>query len=84
MAALKTVEDRWLEFAKKVIPVNAPDVQRKEMRKSFFAGVLDTLALCHDVIPTMSDDDAAAYLDSLYRETDEFFRKELRDHLERQ
>jgi hypothetical protein len=33
------IEQSWLKFSRKVLPKNAPEVQRQEMRRAFYAGV---------------------------------------------
>lgn len=32
------IEREWLSFAERVLPANAPAIQRQEMRRAFFAG----------------------------------------------
>ena len=34
----KLIEAAWLSFERQVIPPTAPDVQRQEMRRAFYAG----------------------------------------------
>ena len=40
-----TIASQWSDFERAVIPQEAPDVQRKEMRKAFYAGVSTILSL---------------------------------------
>lgn len=35
---MKLVGDAWRDYASKVIPPNAPEVQRTESRRAFYAG----------------------------------------------
>ncbi len=37
-ASIKLIADAWRDFEIKVIPLNAPDVQRTECRRAFYAG----------------------------------------------
>ena len=32
------LNDAWLSYAEEVIPANAPEVQRSELRRAFYAG----------------------------------------------
>lgn len=36
---MNTIHDKWVEFENKVVPANAGPAQRKEMKKSFYAGI---------------------------------------------
>jgi len=42
---IPTVQERWREFEDKVVPKNASDIQKAEMRMSFVAGMLEASRL---------------------------------------
>jgi hypothetical protein len=73
MKSKKRIEKEWLDFEKRVVPKNAPAVQRQEMRRAFYAGVSSVLniafALGDDDI---SEDEGAAVLESMRQECIEF------------
>ncbi len=52
------IEDQWMDFRARVVPVDAPAEQLMEMRRAFYAGaeallrvVLTGLAPCEDSTP---------------------------------
>lgn len=53
-----------------------PDVQYIELRRAFYAGFGQLLALFLFEISEMSEDDSVNALDQLFTETQEFFSKE--------
>ena len=38
MTEKKIIDTAWRSYAEQIIPVNAPDVQRQELRRAFYAG----------------------------------------------
>lgn len=45
----KTIRDEWLDFEDKVIPRDAPWVQRKEMKRAYYAGAWTMLMLSKEL-----------------------------------
>lgn len=47
---VKTIFQEWQSYAREVVPPNAPEVQREECRRAFYAGAMAaftlTLAAC--------------------------------------
>ena len=35
---MNTIQEQWESFATRVVPKDAPAIQRKEMRRAFYAG----------------------------------------------
>ncbi|OYD64818.1 UNVERIFIED_ORG: hypothetical protein BDU10_7438 [Burkholderia sp. CF145] len=68
---MKTIEQRWCEFAARVIPHDAPLIQYHEMRKAFYAGFKSMLDVDEE-LTRMTDEAAIIMLDSFYREAHEF------------
>jgi len=70
----KTLFEEWFAFAAAVIPEQATDVQRREMRRAWYAGA----ATLFSIITSGLDPDAEsteadlAYLDSLNKELEKF------------
>lgn len=64
----------WNEFARKVVPANAPELQVKEMRMAFFAGAT---ALFYELMTTLDPDEEPTNADmrrlaEINREIDAF------------
>ena len=49
-------EAMWLEYASRVIPADAPWIQRQEMRRSFYAGALVILGELERIAETTPDE----------------------------
>jgi hypothetical protein len=72
----RALRDEWAEFAKKILPAGAPEVQRTEMRRAWYTGAaamfgLMTGGLDADHEPTDLD---VAYVESLNQELVAFGR----------
>jgi hypothetical protein len=71
-----TVARWWREYAEKIIPANAPPVQKQECRRAFYAGAaafLDAMmsGLSADSEPTAEDE---AHMERLSSELHQFAR----------
>lgn len=62
----------WDDFAARVLPEDAPEVQRVEMRRAFYAGVA-SLLITQKKLADLTDDEGAAALDKIEREYTAFF-----------
>jgi len=69
---MKTMEDRWNEFAARCIAPNAPDIQFHEMRIAFYAGFKAMLDVDEE-LTRMTDEAAIITLERFYRESRTFF-----------
>jgi hypothetical protein len=69
-----TLADLWTNFAGVVLP-GASELQRSEMRKAFFAGFVECMALVRDVVPTLSDEHAVRTLERFSAETHDFYER---------
>jgi hypothetical protein len=72
----RSLADEWAEFSRLIVPRNAPEVQRVEMRRAWYAGAaamfgLMTGGLDADHEPTDLD---VAYVESLSEEIETFSR----------
>ncbi len=72
------VEKIWLEFERMVMPLRAPDDQRTEMRKAFYAGGFATLTELSKVLDADKEptDAEMAIVTDMYDEFKEFFRRQ--------
>lgn len=73
---MNTIRDEWEEFARHVVPPDAPAVQRGEMRVAFYAGATAVLWLGAR-ISMYSDEAAQAIWQSLHDETAAFVHARL-------
>lgn len=80
---MNTIADEWDEFAKHVVPPDAPDVQRVEMRVAFYAGATALLWLGAR-IAGFSDDAAQSVWQSLHDESAAFVHERLAEQKERE
>lgn len=40
---MRTIAQQWTEFEGRVLPAGAPDIQRREMKRAFYAGFFGAL-----------------------------------------
>jgi hypothetical protein len=64
----------WLNFAGFVLPPNAPEIQRDEMKKAFYAGFLECFKVMNDYATALPDDEATKLFARLSRESKDFYR----------
>lgn len=65
------IETEWKDFAAKVLPKDAPAIQRQEMRRAFFAGFQLSLAGLSD-LSERDEDRAVEALEDMHRQCREF------------
>jgi hypothetical protein len=70
----KTLFEEWFTFASSVIPERAPDIQRTEMRRAWYAGAAALFALITEGLdPEAEPTDAdVAYMENLKVELEKF------------
>ena len=55
----RPIEEAWLDFSRKCLPVTAGPVQRQEMRRAFYAGAMGLYShLMTDLDPGVDPTDA--------------------------
>lgn len=69
-----TMAENWKRFAEMVLPADAPDIQRSEMRKAFYAGATAFMGIMEeltdeDVEPTERD---MEMVEAIHRELQDF------------
>lgn len=62
----------YARYAERVLPTAASPVQKIETKRAFFCGAMAMHYLVTRKLPTMSDDDAEAYLTALHDELERF------------
>lgn len=63
----------WESFERMVIPDDAGSIQRREMRRAFYAGAMVMLEMCSSVgDPSISEDEGFAMLESWRKEGERF------------
>lgn len=67
----QTIAAYWEDFRKDVISPDAPEIQLREMRRSFYAG-FHAMLEANIKIADMSENAACALLDSLWAESNQF------------
>lgn len=69
---ITSINDRWKHFEKSVLPKEAPDIQRQEMKRAFFAG----FSLCLDImcieISELEEDDGVKEIQRLRAQIEGF------------
>lgn len=69
---MKTIEQRWIEFAAAVMPSAASAVQRKEMRRTFYAGFHSALVAGLEIADAAKDSDDVGV--TMYAQLDQQLR----------
>jgi hypothetical protein len=71
---MNTVREMWETFALEVIPLDAPSIQRREMRRSFYAGVFVMLQEMKVIGDSGTEEEGCARLDAIEAELRDFQR----------
>lgn len=70
---MRTIQHAWESFAAAVLSPDAGAVQRREMRRAFYAGAHATLTVMRGLgEPEVSEDAGVAVLESLSQESQAF------------
>lgn len=72
---MKRIEAEWVDYAIRVIPVDAPPVQVTETRRAFYAGAMAFLSIVMNQAEAGAEptDNDLAMMDDLQAEFEEFF-----------
>lgn len=68
----RTVAHEWKQFEAAVMPPDAPTIQRREMRRAFYAGVWAMLNLASTIADEFDEPTGAAQLDAISQECKTF------------
>ena len=72
---MRTIAEEYREWAELTQPADAGEVQRREVRRAFYSGVMAALSACRRVAePDVSEEAGAAHLESWWREAGEFLK----------
>ncbi len=70
---MNTIEEQWENIGKRIIPPTASEVQRREMRKAFYAGAIVMLRLVQDMgREDVSENEVLRRFDELVLEAKDF------------
>lgn len=72
-------KEEWLNFQKKVVNKEAGELQRKEMKVSFYSGALAFFGLQLALTEFLGEVDASIELDSLINEINDTLDKHIQD-----
>lgn len=73
----ETVNSMWAEFARAVMPKDASNIQRSEMKKSFYAGAWRMLQAVKEIgEESVNDDEGVDWLEACYIEIQQFRQEE--------
>ena len=61
----QVIETQWDNFEKKVLPIGASDIQRIEMKRSFYAGATSIIMVLTQSSDEQSDDLVAGILQEI-------------------
>jgi hypothetical protein len=73
------LETEWQDYSKTAIPINAPAIQRQEMRRAFYAGASAMFSLMTSIDDSMSDEEGAKVVEALQQECIDFMNRIGRD-----
>jgi hypothetical protein len=68
----KAIANEWAKFQAAVMPPDAPIIQRREMRRAFYAGVWAMLSLASAIADEFDEPTGAAQLDAISEECKTF------------
>ena len=70
---MNTIAAEWERYAASVLPASAPEIQRIECRRAFYAGAMSTLAIVEGLGEDhVSEDAGIAILNGLKDESERF------------
>lgn len=75
------IEQKWNKFAFMVISPKAPEIQREEMKKAFYAGFIDCFSYLKHVIGNSKDEDESIEnLQDIEKQTHKFMNDYRKKH----
>lgn len=79
---MKTIEQEWQGFSAMIFRnVEPTETQVIETRKAFFAGALAMLTATRQIgEPNVSEAEGIAYMEARWQESQEFYRKLIREY----
>lgn len=70
---MNTIQEKWELFHSRVIPITAPDVQVREMRRAFYSGVEAMLQIQWEIGgPDISESAGIAMIEGIHDECRRF------------
>jgi hypothetical protein len=68
------IERGWLAYAERILPANAPEIQKIECRRAFYAGAVHLFGALNDEVgpDDVSEDQGLAVFDLLAAEIEQY------------
>lgn len=70
-----TVEEGWITYLQKVLPVNCSPIQRRETKRAFYAGAWYLLQEFKNMPDDLSEDAGVAWLQARQDEMRRFYER---------
>ena len=78
---MNTIKEQWERFSDLIIPQNAPEIQKEEMRRAFYCGVEAMSRIQFNIgDSSVTEDEAIKILEGIHQEC-ELFAAELAGNL---
>lgn len=74
---MKTAKELWVHFSDRTLPRPCSDLQYRETRLAFYAGIYSLLSELTQIPDSQSDDESMLQLQGLSDEVEQFHREEL-------
>lgn len=70
----RLIEKQWNYFSDRILPLSAPDIQRIEMKRAFFAGVTATMMIFEQECEIIEQ---KTTIRNILKEIDEFTKEQI-------
>lgn len=71
---MKTIRKLHAEWAEKILPKDAPQVQKQECERAFYSGALSVFLLQMTEVAALPDDKAEEQMSAIHKELEDYFR----------
>lgn len=70
---MSLITNAWLSYLDEVIPKESPQIQIKECKRAFYAGMISMFSiLSGDVVTTVSDDEGVKIMENIFQELNDY------------
>jgi len=76
---MNTIQEQWEKFSKLTIAKDAPDIQKQETRRAFYAGVEGLLRIQFNIAESSMSEDAAVAIFQEIEDELHMFAQDMRD-----
>ena len=74
MGNMQSIGEAWASYSAEVVPADAPDVQREECKRAFYAGAQGMYWAVMEAVEPTDESACEARLASLHAEMQDFLR----------